>query len=110
MLGGDQYELGRHLAPFFGKPTPMPTGPAYFSLKTGAPLVTIHTRRETDGHRIILGAPYHPPDLETGIRFCAAEIERWIRENPEQYAWLMRRNSPGADKTTSRARGGHDEA
>jgi len=100
-IAGDNYELGRYQVPFFGKLTPMPAGPVYFAQKSGAPVVPIHTRREKRGHCVVFGPPFHPPaDLHAGLKICSAEIERWIRSCPEQYMWVMRRNTKSSPTNT----------
>jgi KDO2-lipid IV(A) lauroyltransferase len=79
--------------PFFGKLTRIPTGPAWFSLKTGAPIVPSFMVREETGHfRFVLEPPIYPPaglsrdDAIVQItKNCVAAMERVIRRYPTQW-------------------------
>jgi len=84
---------------FFGKPAWTPTGPAYLSLRYGAPVVPIFTYRDQeDRHHACVGEPISI--TETGDREkdvaeltarCSNAIENFIREHPEQWVWFHRR-------------------
>jgi lauroyl/myristoyl acyltransferase len=80
--------------PFFGETTSIPSGPAFFSLRTGAALLPVATyfRRDVDGHHAVVGPPL---DIETSgtlrddmARLTArlvSRVEELIREAPEQW-------------------------
>ncbi len=95
-LVGDRDFFGHGIElPFFGKPTRIPTGPAWFSLRTGAPIVPSFLVREGDGHfRFVLEPPIYPPVHLTRdeaiveiTKACVAAMERVIRRYPTQ--WYM---------------------
>lgn len=79
--------------PFFGKPTPIPTGPAAFSCRTGAPIVPSFLVREPDGaYRLVFEEPIRcPADLprEEAIRWATQAflrvMEGYIRRYPTQW-------------------------
>jgi KDO2-lipid IV(A) lauroyltransferase len=80
---------------FFGHPASTNRSIALLALRTGAPIVPIFARREPDGsHRVIVRPALEPPaanDGETALveltARCTAEIERAIREAPDQWLW-----------------------
>ncbi len=81
--------------PFFGRSLKVPTGPAAFSLRTGAPIVPGFLIRESDGsYRFILESPIFVPngvDKEKAqrqiIQSCLEVMARYIRQYPTQ--WYM---------------------
>ena len=86
---------------FFGRKAIIPKGAAYFSLKTGAPVIPVFTlRTEKDHFEIIIYPPINPPCLPDGkvsddaamvcIQKYLKVIEDEIRRNPSQ--WLLFRN------------------
>ncbi len=93
-------DFGNHglMMDFLGTPTMIPKGAAYFSMKTGAPIVPAFFLRRGDDHfDIIVYPPIEPPPL-TGSKITdeAARgfiqkyltiIENEIRKNPSQ--WLL---------------------
>ncbi|MBI3318046.1 MAG: lysophospholipid acyltransferase family protein [Candidatus Omnitrophica bacterium] len=95
-LVGDRDFFGHGLTiPFFGRTLKVPTGPAAFSVKTGAPIVPGFLVREADGsYRFLLEEPLFPPtDLKKGEAMvwlterCLAAMARVIRQYPTQ--WYM---------------------
>jgi len=83
---------------FFGRKTMIPKGAAFFSMKTGAPIIPIFFLRTTDGHfEINIYPPIEPPHLPDGkitdaavrgyIQKYLTIIEDEIRKNPSQ--WLL---------------------
>lgn len=102
----DHYTLGKNVVPFFGIPTHMPAGPVQYALTTGAPLLPIYARREGLGIKITIEPPLTLPPVDgslsraivcQGLEVCTAEFERWIRNCPEQYLWVLKRNDWGAE-------------
>ena len=85
---------------FFGVPASTTAGLAVIALKTGAPVIPVHTRWEQKERRYV---QTFEPELElirTGSRdedvlsntqAFTAIIERWIREDPDQWIWVHRR-------------------
>ena len=80
---------------FFGYPASTSRSIAVLALRTGAPIVPIFARRLADGaHRVIIRPALPMPagnDAETAAveltARCTAEIERAIREAPDQWLW-----------------------
>lgn len=94
--------------PFFGTPASTPTGPAWLSLASGAPLVFGTCLRGPDGR---YEARFLPPILPVGeaddaravyelTRRHTALLEHAICERPESWFWLHKRW-----KTAPRTRG-----
>ena len=86
------------LMDFLGRQTMVPKGAAFFSLKTGAPIIPIFFLRTGDGHfEIKIHPPIDPPHLEDGkitdhtateyIQKYLTAIEYEIRRNSSQ--WLL---------------------
>ncbi|MCM8811889.1 MAG: lysophospholipid acyltransferase family protein [Candidatus Omnitrophica bacterium] len=79
--------------PLFGKSIKIPTGPAGFSIKTGAPIVPGFMIREKDGsYRLILEKPIVAPEgvaREEAMRQmtekCLEVMAKYIRQYPTQW-------------------------
>lgn len=90
----DYFNHGIEL-PLFGKRMRIPTGPASFSVRTGAPVVPIFVVREPDGsYRFIMERPIRAPEgvsREEAVRRmtqeCLTVMTRHIRQYPTQ--WYM---------------------
>lgn len=96
ILGGDR-AIGENnvVVRFFGRPTPLPSGPATLALRTGAPLVTGCVRRLPDRRAwacfdpplaIDRGAPA-PTAVRDVTQKIAYIMEAYIRRDPAQ--WLV---------------------
>ncbi|MCU0651261.1 MAG: lysophospholipid acyltransferase family protein [Candidatus Omnitrophica bacterium] len=76
---------------FFGKKTYLPKGPAGFALKTGALILPgFMIRNPDDTYTLHMEKPIESTDgdtIETVTLKCAAVIERYIRQYPQQ--WYM---------------------
>jgi KDO2-lipid IV(A) lauroyltransferase len=80
---------------FFGHPASTSRSIAVLALRTGAPIVPVFARRHADGgHRVIVRPALPMPvqnDPEAAVveltARCTAEIERAIREAPDQWLW-----------------------
>jgi KDO2-lipid IV(A) lauroyltransferase len=83
---------------FLGRKTMIPKGAAFFSLKTGVPIIPIFFLRRPDGHfEINIYPSIEPPHVRSGkitdgaVRECIQKyltaIEDEIRKNPSQ--WLL---------------------
>ena len=97
---------------FFGRETSTATGPAVFSLRTGAPIIPIFVVRQQDNsHTIIIDPPLafnltgiHTEDIHHITSRCTEHIESYVKAYPTQWFWLNRRwegLSPG-DKHAER--------
>lgn len=94
--------------PFFGRPASTTPAPAFFSIRTGAPIVpTFIVRVGLTRHRVLFTKPIEPAETahiadederiaEVTRRYMAA-IEDMIRLHPAQYFWFHRRwkTTPG---------------
>jgi KDO2-lipid IV(A) lauroyltransferase len=96
-------DFGTHgiMMDFLGHQTMIPKGAAFFSIKTGAPIIPIFFLRRTDDHfEVNIHPPIEPPHLPDGkitdelvkeyIQKYLTVIEDEIRKNPSQ--WLLFRN------------------
>jgi KDO2-lipid IV(A) lauroyltransferase len=80
---------------FFGRPASTSRSIAVLAVRTGAPIVPTFAHRNPDGsHRVVIRPALPPPtsnDPEAAVveltARCTAEIERAIRETPEQWLW-----------------------
>lgn len=79
---------------FFGERTTIPAGPAFFSLRTGAPLLTaaVYFTRRVDGHHTVVRPPISLPergslrdDIARLSQLLVFELEALIRRAPEQW-------------------------
>jgi phosphatidylinositol dimannoside acyltransferase len=89
---------------FFGKPSPVPVGPAQLARKTGAALVPIYAIRDRDEKTLVrLEAPFAPivtdneeQDIRQMCQWMADFFARAIRENVEQWYPYQRYWADGA--------------
>lgn len=80
---------------FFGRPASTSRSIALLAVRTGAPIVPIFARRNPDGsHQVVIHPALPAPasnDAEAAIveltARCTVEIERAIRQSPEQWLW-----------------------
>jgi len=79
---------------FFGETTTIPAGPAFFSLRTGAPLIAAaaYFTRRVDGHHIVVRPPIAlseraglRDDIQRLSLLLVSELETLIRRAPEQW-------------------------
>jgi KDO2-lipid IV(A) lauroyltransferase len=84
---------------FFGKETATASGPAVFSLRTGAPIIPVFMVRQQDNnHKIIIDPPLeftltgnHNKDVHHITSRCTEYIESYVKAYPTQWFWLNRR-------------------
>jgi KDO2-lipid IV(A) lauroyltransferase len=93
---------------FFGCLVPTFKGPALFSMRTGAPILPVFMRRNSNNlHQITI----HPPftlnitgnaekDITSNTARLTKLIEAAIREYPEQWLWIYRRFKRARDILT----------
>ncbi len=85
--------------PFFGRPASTYKGPAFFALRTGAPILCLYFIRQDDGrHRFIIERTIRPRrsgDLEADLKKIMVEmnssLEKMIRRYPDQWNWVYKR-------------------
>jgi KDO2-lipid IV(A) lauroyltransferase len=79
---------------FFGETTTVPSGPAFFALRTGAPIIPLATyfTNRLDGHNAVVRPPIHASregslrdDVVRISQIVTSEIEALIRRSPEQW-------------------------
>lgn len=96
VLGGDRAIAEAALTvDFFGRPTPLPSGPATLALRTGAPLLPAFTQRRPDNSSVaIFDPPIELPrsgDVERDRRDVTQKIaysmQAYIRHDPSQ--WIV---------------------
>ncbi|MFH1790969.1 MAG: lysophospholipid acyltransferase family protein [Candidatus Omnitrophota bacterium] len=98
ILGDRDFSTKGVSMPFFGVPAMLPKGPAFFSLKAGAPIVPAFLiRTKADTFRFIIGKPMggvagKPAGdrLKALMAECIEVIEKHIRMNPDQW-YVFRR-------------------
>lgn len=83
LLGGDRAIAENAVTvQFFGRPTPMPSGPAALALRTGAPLLTAFTNRMPDNRSYV--------HLDPPLRFeRSASLQDDIRDATQKIAYIM---------------------
>ena len=82
-----------HLMPFFGRPAPIPLGPAAIALRLGTPLLPACVYRMPDDTYMVVGAPPvyarstgdARADQVRVTQQLLAQIERFIEQHPEQW-------------------------
>jgi KDO2-lipid IV(A) lauroyltransferase len=94
---------------FFGRPAATAAGPYELAARTGALVVHgITQRAPDDSHDAwITEATFPPPtddaraDAQGFMQAAATELERMIRERPEQWLWIHKRwrTQPGEERT-----------
>jgi len=98
---------------FFGEKTTVPAGPAFFALRTGAPILPTASffTSEVDGHRTIVRPPIPverkgslKEDVARITQLLVVEIEDLIRTAPEQWHLFQPNwpSDPGYDAATHR--------
>jgi len=99
LVADEQQRRGGLPVPFFGQEAFTPSGPALFSLKTGAPILPMFVLRKNGIERtLIIGNPIEiertldeQKDIETLTAKFTKVIEDTVRQHPSQWVWLNRR-------------------
>jgi KDO2-lipid IV(A) lauroyltransferase len=99
LVADEQQRRGGIPVPFFGQEAFTPSGPALFSLKTGAPILPMAVlRKNRIQWTLIIGQPVEierTADEKKDIGALTAKfttaIEDLIRQYPSQWSWLNRR-------------------
>jgi len=108
LVADEQQRRGGIPVPFFGQKAFTPSGPALFSLKTGAPILPMFVlRKNRIQWTLVIGPPIEidrTTDEKRDIAALTAKfteaIEDFIRQHPSQWTWLNRRwklHSPKVD-------------
>jgi len=99
LIADEQQIRGGVPVPFFGKTAYTPPGPAFFSLRTGAPILPMFVVREKGiPQTLFIGSPIEmelTSDRKKDIELLTAKytkaIEDVIKQYPNQWPWLNRR-------------------
>jgi KDO2-lipid IV(A) lauroyltransferase len=99
LVADEQQRRGGIPVPFFGQKAFTPSGPALFSLKTGAPILPMFVLRENRIRwTLVIGHPIEiertsdeKKNIETLTSKFTKVIEDSIRQTPTQWTWLNRR-------------------
>jgi len=93
ILGDRDFTNNGEKIEFFGREAVLPKGPAFFSLRTGAPIVlTRMVRQKNDKYRLILEEPIKftrsgdvNKDMKALMGQYAKLLEKYIRRYPDQW-------------------------
>ena len=93
---------------FFGYLVPTFKGPVLFSMRTGAPILPMFMKRNSDNlHKITIHPPFDlkktgnvDQDITSNLAGLTKIIEAAIREYPEQWLWIYRRFKRARDIRT----------
>jgi KDO2-lipid IV(A) lauroyltransferase len=99
LIADERKRSGGLPVPFFGQTAYTPPGPAIFSLKTGAPILSMFVVREKGiPQTLFIGSPItiertfdEKKDTELLTAKFTKAIEDSIRQYPSQWPWLNRR-------------------
>ncbi len=105
LIDTDSTRVQSMFVPSFGRPALTPVGQTVLGLKAGAAFVPMACVRTSDnGYKVIIRQAIkpratgdHQRDVRAITAQCTAEIERIIRQYPDQWIWLANRwrTSPG---------------
>ena len=85
--------------PFFGRPAMTASAASVYALRFRCPVLPVHSVRLGPARlRVVVDEPIPLPDsgdrqadIATLTAAMNATVERWVRENPDQWLWLHRR-------------------
>ncbi len=97
LVGDRDFTKNGIILDFFGKPTVLPIGPAFFALKTGASILPgFMIRNKDDSFTLKMEKPIKPAptgnrdeDIKTLITQYKTIIEDYIRKYPDQWYMFM---------------------
>jgi Kdo2-lipid IVA lauroyltransferase/acyltransferase len=95
----DQVEIDGVYVDFMGHPAGSTIGAAALALRRRIPLVPVRCVRQLDQSWVVTVEPEYTIRREGAYEQCLEEavagmnkvVERWVRENPEQWFWAHRR-------------------
>ncbi len=84
---------------FFNRPASTAKGPAFFALKTSAPMLLFtFIRKKNDEHELYISKPFsvkktgdEQKDIYYNTKLWSDELEKWVKKYPEQWFWVHRR-------------------
>jgi KDO2-lipid IV(A) lauroyltransferase len=86
-----------HDVVFMGRETTLPPGPVRIARETGAPIISVFTRRVRDGHEMAIGAPFTIPrttdmraDMAAGMARLVETLEGGITPSLDQWVMFQR--------------------
>lgn len=93
ILGDKDFSNNGISTEFFGRSCLLPKGPAFFSLRTGAPIIPCFMiRNEDDTFRLVFGDPIEhtksgdkEADIKSLMQRYVAVIEKYVKEFPDQW-------------------------
>jgi KDO2-lipid IV(A) lauroyltransferase len=91
LIDQSSWRVATVLVPWFGIPTPTPSGPVRFAEHSGAALMMGFILREGNRHRVVLEPIADAVDGRPAEEYLAAynaRLEALVRERPEQWVWL----------------------
>lgn len=94
--------------PFFGRPASAHRTPALLAIQTGSPIVLAAMVRRPGGRYLSRSAWFEPGDpsmqwtVDTLTAALAAQLEQWVRDDPEQWRWIHWRWKARPDGTEER--------
>jgi KDO2-lipid IV(A) lauroyltransferase len=91
LIDQSSWRVANVLVPWFGHPTPTPSGPVRFAERSGAVLLMGFILREGNRHRVVLERIADRVDGRPAEEYLAAynaRLEALVRERPEQWVWL----------------------
>ena len=91
----DQHAGGKGVwVDFFGRPASTVKSAAILSLRYNSPIVPIKVYRDGAIHRLLVSDPIYPSvgmSVKQLTQLYTKRIEKFIRENPDQWLWLHKR-------------------
>lgn len=91
LIDQSSWRVANVLIPWFGIPSPTPSGPVRFAERAHAALLMGFILREGARHRVVLEPIADAVDdrpAEDFLRIYNARLEALVRERPEQWVWL----------------------
>jgi KDO2-lipid IV(A) lauroyltransferase len=86
-----------HDVTFMGRETTLPPGPVRIARETGAPIISVFSRRVSNGHEMAIGQPIHiertsdmKADMAAGMARLVQELEAGITGSLEQWVMFQR--------------------
>ena len=100
----DYGQRDTQFVPFFGVPAATITGLSRLARMSGAVVVPVITRMESDGYAVTIGEPwrdYPGESIEIDTRRMNAFVEEEVLKCASQYFWLHKRfkTRPPGEKT-----------
>ncbi|MEK7476690.1 MAG: lysophospholipid acyltransferase family protein [Candidatus Coatesbacteria bacterium] len=91
LIDQSSWRVANVLVPWFGHPSPTPSGPVRFAERSGSVLMMGFILREGNRHRVLLERIADRVDDRPAEAYLAtynARLEALVRERPEQWVWM----------------------